>query len=163
MAREQSETRSQGTTGELHVNRAADIATKEERSLGDLLKQLSTETTDLMRQEVALAKAEVRQVGATLAADVSKIGIAFGLALAGMMAITAFLIAGLGGLLGGKYWLSSLIVGAVFVAIGAALGLNAVADIKRRGLALGATAQSLREGASWAKREAREVKQAVTT
>jgi uncharacterized membrane protein len=149
--------------GELHVHRAADIASRNERSLGDLLKQLSTDTTDLMRQEVALAKAEVRQAGAALGADASKIGIAAGLAFAGAIAITAFLVTGLGALLDGKYWLSSLIVGVLFFLTGAALVRNAVADIKRRAAGLGETAQSLREDAAWAKRETREVKHVLTT
>ena len=34
-----------------------------ERPVGELLKQLATETTTLVRQELDLAKAEVRQKG----------------------------------------------------------------------------------------------------
>jgi hypothetical protein len=134
-----------------------------EPSIGDLFKQLSTDTGELVRQEVALAKAEMRQAGATLARDGAKVGIALGLALAGFLSVTAFLVAGLGRLLGGHIWLSALIVGVVFLAVGAVLAKNALADIKRRGLVPAQTAASLRDDAAWAKSEAREVKREMTT
>src|SRR4051794_38181891 len=125
MARQQPEFQSNGHQGELQVQRAADMAprdteqgdvalrdtTMRERSLGELFRDLTTETSELVSKEVALMKAEARQTGATMARDGAKIGIASGLAFAGILALTAFLIAGLGDLLNGKYWLSALIVG----------------------------------------------------
>jgi hypothetical protein len=177
MARQHSDFESNGRQGELPVQRAADMPLRDtelrdmptrdtsvrERSLGELFRDLTTETSDLVSKEIALVKAEARQTGSTLARDGAKIGIASGLAFAGVLALTAFLIAGLGDLLGGKYWLSALIIGVVFLAIGMGLVKNATGDMKRRGHSIKHTADTLKDTGTWAKEEARQVKQEITT
>jgi Protein of unknown function (DUF1469). len=181
MARQEPEFQSNGRQGELQMQRAADmtprgmetrdVATRDtavrdtairERSLGELFRDLSTETGELVSKEIALVKAEARQTGTTLAKDAAKIGIASGLAFAGVLALTAFLIAGLGDLLNGKYWLSALIVGVVFLAIGGALVKSATAEVKRRGQSLKNTMDTVKDTGAWAKEEARQVKQEIT-
>ena len=177
MARQQPELQANGRQGELQVQRGADISPREpdprdlvtrdtalrERSLGELFRDLTTETSELVTKEIALVKAEARQTGTTLARDGAKVGVAAGLAFAGALALTAFLIAGLGDLLGGKYWLSALIVGVLFFAIGAGLVKNAIADVKRRGQSVRQTVETVKDTGSWAKEEARQVKQELTT
>lgn len=133
-----------------------------EPSLGDLFRRLTSDTSELVRQEIALAKTELRETGSTLARDGQRIGIAVGLALAGTLALTAFLIVLLGDVLD-NYWLSALIVGVVFLGVGVVLARNAVADIKRRGLTPKETVGALKEDAAWAKQEARQVKRELTT
>jgi len=51
-----------------------------EPSLGELFRRLSTDTSELVRQEMLLAKAEVRRTGATLARDGARMGVAIALA-----------------------------------------------------------------------------------
>jgi len=133
-----------------------------DRSVGELFKQLTTDMGELVRQEIDLAKTEMRQVGTTLARDAAKIAVAAALGLGGVLALVAFLIAGLGSILDGRYWLSALIVGVVFLAIGAMLIRNALADVKRRGTMPTATIATVRDDAQWAKREAQEFKREVT-
>ena len=159
MAREDLETRI-GRHDESAVAPHSRNATAD-ASLGDLLKQLTSDTGELIRQEVNLAKAEMRQTGATIARDGAKLGIAFGLALAGVLALAAFLVVALGDLFN-NYWLSALLVGAVFVAIGGVLAKNAMSDVKRRGLKPDETIDTLKEDATWAKQEAREFKRELT-
>jgi len=137
-------------------------APRAEPSLGELFTRLTSDTTELVRQEVALARAEMRQVGGTLARDGARIGIALGLALAGALALTAFLVLGLGELLGDRYWLSALIVAVVLLLVGGLLARGAIADVKRRGLTPQATVNSLKEDAAWAKQEASAVKRELT-
>ena len=132
-------------------------------SLGELLKRLTGDTADLVRQEAALAKAELRATGSMLAADGAKVGAAVGLALMGALSLTAFLVLALGNLLGGAFWLSALIVGVVFLGIGALLVRNAVHDVKQRGVAPRQTIATLREDKAWASREARDLKHDLTT
>jgi uncharacterized membrane protein YqjE len=136
-------------------------AASAEPSLGELLTRLTTDTGDLVRQEVALVRAEVRQVGGTLARDGTRLGIALGLALAGALAITAFLVIAIGDLLN-NYWLGALVVGLVLLGIGAVLAKSAIADVKKRGLTPAQTVASLKEDAAWAKQETREVKRELT-
>jgi uncharacterized membrane protein YqjE len=158
MEREQAESRNQRRADGFRAE-AASVA---EPSLGELFKRLTTDTGELVRQEVSLAKAELKQAGATVARDGTKIGIALGLALAGVLALTAFLIVGLGDLFD-NYWLAALIVGALFLVVGGLMARNAVNDIKRRGLQPTETIETLREDTAWAKREAREIKRELTT
>jgi hypothetical protein len=132
-------------------------------SLGELFKQLSTDTGELIRQEAALAKTEMREVGSTLARDGAKIGIAAGLGLIGALALATFLVIALGDLLGDRYWLSSLIVGVVALGVAAMLGRNAVRDVKERGLKPQQTLATLREDGDWASQQARELKHDLTT
>ena len=132
-----------------------------EPSLGELFKRLSTDTTELIREEISLAKVEMREAGATLARDATKVGIAVGLALAGVLALGAFAIVGLGDLFN-NYWLAALIVGVLFLGIGGYLASNALNDIKRRGLKPQKTVETLREDASWVTQEGRELKRELT-
>jgi hypothetical protein len=176
MARQEPEFQANGRQGELQVQRAADMTPRDtemrdvptrdtairERSLGELFRDLTTETSELVSKEIALVKAEARQTGTTLAKDGAKIGMASGLALAGALALTAFLIAGLGDLLNGKYWLSALIVGVVLLAIGMGLVKSATTDMKRRGQSVKNTVDTVKDTGTWAKEEARQVKQEIT-
>ena len=132
-----------------------------EPSLGELFTRLTTDTGDLVRHEVALARAEMRQVGTTLARDGTRIGIALSLALAGVLALTAFLVVALGDLIN-NYWLAALLVAVVLLAVGGYLAKSAVDDVKRRGLVPEQTMGTLREDAAWAKEEARAVKRELT-
>ena len=135
--------------------------TDAEPSLGELFKRLTTDTSELIRQEMSLAKVEMREAGATLARDATKIGVATGFALAGVLALAAFTIVGLGDLFE-NYWLAALVVGVVLLAVGGYLARNAVNDIKRRGLKPQQTVQTLRDDAAWAKQEGRELKRELT-
>lgn len=136
--------------------------TENELSLGELFKQLTRDTSHLIRQEVNLAKAEMRETSAALARDGMKIGIALVLALVGALAATAFLILALGSLLG-NYWLAALIVAVLFLGIGALMGKGAVNRIKQRGLKPEETIETLQEDAAWARREAQELKRELTS
>jgi uncharacterized membrane protein YqjE len=153
MAREDREIRLRGDI-------TPDPATTEP-SLGELFKRLTTDTTELIRAEAALAKVEMREVGAQLGQDVSKIGIATGLALIGAFALAACAIIGLGDLFD-NYAAAALLVGVILLAVGGFMARKAMDDIKRRGLKPQKTVQTLRDDASWAKEEARELKSELT-
>ncbi|HEX5581718.1 MAG TPA: phage holin family protein [Gemmatimonadaceae bacterium] len=138
-------------------------ASPSEASLGDLFKRLSTDTSELIRQEAALAKAEMREMARGLAGDAMKVGVAAGLALVGVLALSAFVILALGHLLGDAFWLSSLIVGIVALGVGVMLGRSAMNDIRSRGLKPEQTIATLRADKAWAGQQARELKQDLTT
>ncbi|MES2522105.1 MAG: phage holin family protein [Gemmatimonadota bacterium] len=138
-------------------------APRQDASLGDLFKRLTTDTGELIRQEANLAKAEFRETGSRLAGDAREIGIAAGLALAGALALVAFLVIGLGNLLGDRYWLSSLIVGVVALVVGMMMAKSAVNDMKSRSIKPQQTIDSLREDKAWAGQQARELSHDLTT
>jgi multisubunit Na+/H+ antiporter MnhG subunit len=130
---------------------------REEPPLGELFRQLSEDASRLVRQEVALAKTEVRESARAVGKDATKIGIAAGVGVMGAFAALAFVIIGLGALIG-NYWLSALIVAVVLLVTAAVMAKAAMKDIKERELKPVQTMETLRADAQWAKREAQAVK-----
>lgn len=127
-------------------------------SMGDLLRQLANESGDLMRQEVNLAKLEMKETASQMAQDGVKLGVALGLAAVGGLALTAFLILVIGNLLDGAYWAGALIVGALFLLIGGLLARNAINDLKKQDLKPEETIETLREDKRWLQDEASDFK-----
>jgi uncharacterized membrane protein YqjE len=124
--------------------------------IGELFKRLSSDGSHLVRQEIQLAKAELRESASTMGQAAAKVGIAAMLALPGIMAVVAALVIGLGIIIG-SYWASALIVGVVILAIAALMAKRAIAGLKS-GLAPRETVRAVREDLDWAKRESQRVK-----
>jgi uncharacterized membrane protein YqjE len=138
-------------------------AQEEDPSLGELLKRLSNDTGDLLSQEVALAKAELRESASNVGKGAVKIGIALLFGLTGALALTAFLIIGLGGATGGHYATWALVVGAVEVIIAAVAANGARKAMKPSEIKPVETIETLRENKSWAKDEMRDLKHDLTS
>jgi uncharacterized membrane protein YqjE len=138
-----------------------DRAKEEATSLRVLFRQLAEDATTLMREEVRLAKLEIRQEARAISADLVKVAVALGLALLGALALTAFLILVIGLLLDEAFWAGALIVGALFLLIGGVLARNAMKDLKHRSFKPEDTIETLREDKRWAKHEAHEAKREI--
>ncbi len=65
---------------------------RDDRSLGELFKDLSHETSTLVRQEVALAKTELTQTATEVGKDVAFLAVGGAVAYAGLLAILAAII-----------------------------------------------------------------------
>ncbi|RSS80465.1 phage holin family protein [Streptomyces sp. WAC06614] len=101
-----------------------------ERTLGQLVASATAEMSALVHDEIALAKAEIRQ-------DVKRVGIGGGaLAIAGVFGLFALPVLSFAAAYGihnlglGLAW-SFLIVGAAFLVVAAVLALLAVAKFKK--------------------------------
>ena len=123
----------------------------DERSLGDLFAELANETTTLVRQEIQLAKAELTQKATSAGRDVGMIGAGGALAYAGLLALIAALVIGLGHVI--PMWLSALIVGIVVIGIGYALIQRGLSALKRLDPTPQQTIQTLKEDKEWAKEQ----------
>ena len=132
-------------------------------SLGELLKRLSNDTGDLIGQEIALAKAELKESAANVGKGVTKFAVAWMFGMTGFLAITAFLIIGIGGAIGGRYATSALIVGVVEMIIAAIAANGARKAMRPSEIKPTETIQSIREDTNWAKREMKDLKRDVTT
>ena len=106
------------------------IAPTPEPPVGDLIRQLGAEGATLVRNEVALAKLEIREMARELALDSARLVAAIALALAGVLAVLAAIVVALGNALDGRYALSALIVGVVMLAVGALLARGGIAGLK---------------------------------
>jgi uncharacterized membrane protein YqjE len=91
-------------------------------STADLLKQLSAQTTTLVRQEIELAKVELAEKGKRAGLGASMFGGAGALGFYALGALTACAILALATAVSG--WLAALIVAAVYGAIAGVLALS---------------------------------------
>src|SRR4051795_152471 len=87
----------------------------QDQPLGDLVKQLSEQTTHLVRSEVELAKAELAQKGKQAGIGAGMFGGAGVFGLYALGALTAAAILALDTAM--KGWLAALIVAAVWAAV----------------------------------------------
>jgi uncharacterized membrane protein YqjE len=132
-----------------------------DESVGTLLKQISTDSTHLIQQEIALAKLELKESVAAAGKSAAQLGIAMGVAIPGMLSLVAFLVIGLGDLMNDNYWASALIVAVACLAIAAVLARRAISNLKGR-LGIPETTGTLRDDAAWAKREVQSFKRELT-
>jgi len=125
-----------------------------DHSTGELLKELSDQTTTLVKQEIELAKAELAQKGKTAGIGAGMFGGAGLFGLGAFLALTAFFIALLDGAL--PIWAAALIVAAVYAAIAAVLVLTGKQKVKdATPVAPEQTMESVKEDVQWAKTRAR--------
>ena len=126
---------------------------KEERSIGELFSQLANDTTNLVRQEVRLAKVELGHKAAQVGRQVGLIALGGGVAYAGLLAVMAAVIVLLGQYV--AVWLSALIVGVVVMAIGYYLSRQQLNALQQLDATPKATVETLKEDKEWAKGQMR--------
>jgi MFS family permease len=130
----------------------------EDRPVAELVRQLSDQTTTLVRQEIELAKAEMTAKGKQVGIGAGAFGGAGLIGLYAVGAITACLILALSTAVAG--WLAALIVGVVYAAIAGVLAL-----IGKKKTQAGAppvperAISSTKEDVEWAKTRAKTARQ----
>jgi hypothetical protein len=134
-----------------------DIDELRERSLPELLKQLSQETTQLVHQELELAKAELTQKGKQAGAGAGMFGGAGALGLAALGALTACFILALNAIM--PAWLAALLVAVVYGIIAFVLVKQGQAKLKAAGPPVPEqTIETVKEDVEWAKTQMRSEK-----
>jgi len=132
-------------------------AVQEDRSIGQLLKELRDETTTLLRQEVDLAKTEMGEKASRVGSNLGSLALGGGVAFLGALALLAAVVYGLTSLLdqfmsvGVAIWLAPLIVGIVLAAVGYSLLNKALATLRQESLTPRRTTQTLQENKDWLK------------
>jgi Putative Actinobacterial Holin-X, holin superfamily III len=121
-----------------------------ERSIGELLRQLSQETATLVRQEIELAKAEVSEKGKKAGLGAAMFGGAGAAGLATLGAFTAFLILVLNTFMAA--WLAALIVTVVYGIVTAVLVMRGKQKVQEAGPPVPEqTVDTIKEDIEWAK------------
>jgi len=125
-----------------------------ERSLGQLFGDLSRQLSTLVRQEIALARAEITARVGTVGRGATMVGIGGAVAYAGLLALVAavallLMDAGL------APWLAALVVALITAATGGALVAYGRTEIARTDLAPRRTIETIRDDAEWAKEQAK--------
>jgi uncharacterized membrane protein YqjE len=136
------------------VGDAGDGDDLRDRSLGELLKQLSEQTTQLVHQELELAKAELTQKGKQAGKGAGLFGGAGALGLAGLGALTACFILALNAVM--PAWLAAMIVAVVYGIIAYVLVKQGQAKMKAAGPPVPEqTIETVKEDVEWAKTQMR--------
>jgi uncharacterized membrane protein YqjE len=121
-----------------------------DRPIGVLLKELANETATLVRQELDLAKAEMREKAGKAGPGFGMWGAAGVTALLALGSLTAFLILALDGAM--PNWLAALIVGVVYAAIAGVLYLRGEHRVEEAGSPVPEkTIETVKEDVQWAK------------
>jgi uncharacterized membrane protein YqjE len=124
---------------------------RDDRSLGELFSELSRQTSTLIRQEVALAKVEMKQKGTEVGKDVGMMAAGGALAYAGLLALIATVIIILAEFI--PWWLSALIVSLIVLGIGGMLVQRGMSALKQTSMAPEQTIETLKEDKEWAKKQ----------
>jgi hypothetical protein len=123
----------------------------ENRPLGDLFSDLASDMSNLVRQEVNLAKLEVTQKAKYLGRNVGYLVVGGAVAYAGMLAVIAAII-----MLLDKYmpaWGAALLVGVVVALIAWLMIGKAMSALQQADLTPHETVETLKEDATWMKQQ----------
>ncbi len=124
---------------------------REERSLGDLFSELASETSALVRQEVALAQTEMTQKATVVGKNVGFLVVGGAIGYAALLAFLAAAIIGLAIFV--PAWAAALIVGAVVAIAAFILISTALKSLKQTSLTPQQTVETLKEDAQWLKNQ----------
>jgi hypothetical protein len=128
-----------------------------ERPLPELLKQLSEQTTRLVRQELELAKAELTQKGKQAGAGAGLFGAAGAIGFLALAALTTCFILALDAVM--PAWLAALLVAVVYGVVAAVLAMRGRAKVKQATPPVPEqTIETVKEDVEWAKTQMRSDK-----
>ena len=122
------------------------------RSLNDLLVELSRETSQLIKKELELATTEMTAKARYAGGQVGVAAVGGALAHAGLLMFLAALVLGLSQL-GVTPWLSALIVSALTLGTGYMLANRGLAGLRTTNITPTRTVESLKEDARWTTRQ----------
>ena len=118
------------------------------RSLGDLFKELSRETGLLVRKEVELATTEMSAKLSAAGTHAGVVAAGGALAHAGLLVLIAAVVLGLSQL-GVTPWLSALLVGLVTIGVGYLLVNRGLTNLRRTSVAPTKAIETMKETARW--------------
>jgi uncharacterized membrane protein YqjE len=121
------------------------------RSLGELFADLSRETSELVRAEVALARAELADNASRAAKNITLVAVGGLVAYAGLLVFVALLVIALRFAI--PWWASTLIVSALVIAAGGFAALKGINGLKTQNLMPKQTVETIKEDAQWAKEQ----------
>jgi len=127
-----------------------DPADLREQPLGDLFKKLSQETSTLIRQEMALARAEMTEKGKRAGVGAGMLGGAGVAALLTLGTLTACIVLALNKAMAD--WLAALIVTVIWAAIAGVLALQGRHKVQEAAPVVPEqTVETVKEDVEWAK------------
>jgi hypothetical protein len=127
------------------------------RNLSRLLRDLAEDAITLLRQEIALVRAEAVAAWRRLTMGLGRMAAGGVVMMVGSLVLVVFLIAGLGALLSDMYWLSALLVGLALILGGIGIVLVGLRRLEDVGFVPEHSTRSTRETVGWLGREWRGI------
>ncbi len=122
-----------------------------ERSLGELFSELSQGLSKMFRQEIDLAKTELKIKAKQGMRDAVFLIAGAILLFSGLLVLLAAAVAALA--LAVPLWLSALIIGVVVCGAAYTLIQKGISDLKKRKMAPEHTVESIKESGKWIKQQ----------
>ncbi len=132
----------------MNENRAMDL---ENKPLGDLFSDLASEMSNLVRQEVALARVEISQKAKYAGRNIGYLVVGGAVAYAALLAVLAAVIMLLDRVM--PAWGAALLVGLVVAGIGWLLIGKAMSALQQMEVTPRETVETLKEDAAWMKQQ----------
>jgi ABC-type bacteriocin/lantibiotic exporter with double-glycine peptidase domain len=123
----------------------------EDQTLGDLFGKLASDTSNLVRQEVTLAKVELTQSARKTGRNLANLVVGGAIAYAALLAIVASAIMLLDRVL--PAWSAALLVGLLIAGIAWLLVSKALAALRDTDITPRNTVETLKEDAAWMKEQ----------
>lgn len=134
---------------------ARHIRTDPDIGIPDLVRSLGDDSKRLVRDEMRLAKLEMRESMRDAAKGSMWLGIAFGVGVVALVALTVLLAAAIGRIFGGNYWAGALITGAIELIAAALLITRGVSSFTEADYTLEETREEAKKTARWVSTEVR--------
>ncbi|MDI1241095.1 MAG: phage holin family protein [bacterium] len=133
------------------TSRAESMMQKDERSLGDLISQLASDTGTLVRQEMRLVVAETRHNLSSGLESAAWLAAGLAVAAVGVLVLVAALVLVLSIWL--PAWLSAIIVGIGLCAVGVPVANHGLTELKKVEIAPDDSIASIKESTEWLKEQ----------
>jgi uncharacterized membrane protein YqjE len=126
---------------------------RDERTFGELLGQLSQDTTLLVRQELQLAKTEINEKISRAMGNVAAVATGGLVTWAGALALVAGIVLVLTQVVGLPAWLAALLVGAVLGITGFVMVRGALRHLRRIDPTPRRTVKTIEDDIEWVKEQ----------
>ena len=124
-------------------------STDPEAGIPDLIRRLGDDSKRLVNDEIRLAKLEARESLHEASRGALRLGIAFGIAVVALTALTVLLASVIGRALGGNYWAGALITGAIELIVAVVLIKKGLGDFTEPSYTFDETREEAKETVRW--------------
>jgi hypothetical protein len=133
-----------------------------QETYGEVIREIGSNVKNVAKSELELVIAEYKEASKDLTKHMTQ-AVIFGALLAiSVLPLLAFLVIGLGDIMNGQYWLSSLIVAVICAVVGGTFAYGAYKKLTTEDLKFSHTKNSVDKIVRTTQKKVGEVKEAIT-
>jgi hypothetical protein len=127
------------------------MATEADVGIPDLVRQLGDDSKRLLQDEVRLAKLEITESLHRAGRGAVWMGVAFGVGVVMLVALTLFLVTLIGRAVNGHMWVGAIVTGIIELAVAVVLIKRGMSALAEPSYTLEETRESVKSTARWVK------------